>query len=133
MTSVNSTSPSAIRPCDGGKRSFDSRGEQNESDNFTSACVAESRQALRPASFQSFARFPSCAVSELASIVVDRPMALRPNGLSTIIFADHFSQSTECLRPDGSKPLPRQRRYGHCPSLWLRDRLVIEIEVQVSV
>ena len=103
--SVSSTSPSAIRPCDGRKRSFDTRDEQNESGNLESAGEAETKQALRSASFQTFTQFPSKADSELASAVAERPMALRPNGLSAIVVADDFSESTVCLRPGGSEAI----------------------------
>ena len=103
--SFNSTSPSAIRPCDGGKKSLDTEDEQNESGNLKLAYVAETKQALRPASFQLFTQFPSKVGSELASAVADRPMALQPNGLSAIVVADDFSQSTVCLRPEGSEAI----------------------------
>ena len=44
-------------------------------------------------------------MSELIATVADKPVALRPNGLSAIVFADDFSHSMVCLRPDGSEAI----------------------------
>ena len=109
------SSPSAIRPCDGRKGSMDTHGEQYESENLESACVAETRQALQPACFQLFALGLNSADGGLASAVVDGPVALRPNGLSTIVVADNFSQFTVCLRPDGSESIALAAKLGSLP------------------
>ena len=67
--------------------------------------MAETRRVLRPASFLSFALCSSTEDGELASAIVDKPVALRPNGLPAIAVADDFSQSTVCLRLDEKKAI----------------------------
>ena len=103
--SVNGTSLSTIKLCDGRKGNIDTHDEQYESENLESARVAETRQALQPASFQSFALCPSSVHGKLVSTVVDRPVALRPTRLSATVVADDFSQSPVYLRPDGSEAI----------------------------
>ena len=68
-------------------------------------CVTGTRRALQPASSQSAALFPSNADSELVPAMADRPVALRPYGLSAIVVADDFSKSPVCSRPDGSEAI----------------------------
>ena len=69
--SVDGTSPSAIRSCDGRKRSIDTYGEQRESDNLKSEYVAETKRALRQADTQSVALFPINTGGTLAPAVAN--------------------------------------------------------------
>ena len=59
--SVSGTSPSALRPYEGRRKSIDTHVQVCKSENLESACVAETERALRPASNQPAALFPNYA------------------------------------------------------------------------
>ena len=95
--SVNGTSPSAIRPCDGREGSTDAHNQRCEAKKLEPVCVIESRRALRPASSQLVTLLPSKVEVELASAVADRSVASWPAALSAIAVADDLSKSPVCL------------------------------------